>query len=918
MRRLRPRTLALCLALADPAAALADTLGPAPGNALNPAPVNPVTAGRWMDEEGLGTRIPAARTPTGQLYNVPLDPGSEDEEKRRAGPWRLWGFIEGGAIAVQGDENAALFRNYKDVRDGAYLNLFTLAGERPETARYFEATGGGVGMRDAFYRIQAGRYNDWKVTAFYEGAPQTLTTTYRSIWNGVGTGNLALNAGTPGGGATAAATQTALLQALSTVESSELEIVRRKAGVRVDKKLSESWLAFASFTSEHKEGARPLGAVFGGGGGGGNLEIAEPIDYRTHELLAGVRFSDAASSFNLAASASFFRNDIDTLAFQNPLFITLNGSSGLRPNSFTQGRFDLVPDNEHYHLKGEYSRALPDFFRGSFTASVALGSMRQNDRLVAPTDFSLAGGTVTAGGASLANAWNTPAALSQESANARIDTRLVDLGLSARPAKLLDVKAKLRWYETDNSTQYVSCNPLTGQFGRILNDGSGLSLAGANTTAGANPAGTSANAYNAAMCDLAAARGLNLVPATGNVAIARVPNDHRQVVASLMGDYRLGRATSVNATVEREAIRRELRERDETREDKLKLAFVERGAIDGTLRLSYEHARRGGSAYRENPYEPWYSASLGPAPATNGVATQSWFKAIGGFRSFDLADRKQDTLGARVNYAFLPTLDGAMSLQLKDADYLASLGRSGRQRSRTLTFDLTYQAGSAGELYAFYSYQGATGNQAGVTPNSCLIGATYYFYSDGQVINATTGAAPPATPPGATLVATQAVTGGNWQEACGAATATSPLFPDSRGWSSASRDRNDGVGFGFKYDFGRARLDASFTRTLGRTRLGYTYTPAALGLSAAQAALAGDGFSDIFFAQNIAMASVVVPISKTFSARLLVRHESGRVRDWHYEGLAQTPMPTNNSLYLDSGPQDYRATLVGLLLQVRI
>src|SRR6478735_2116472 len=90
----------------------ADTIGPAPGNALNPAPINPTTAGRWMDEEGLGTRIPAARTPTGQLYNIPLDPGPEPE-KRDPTAWLTTGFIEFGGLSVSGDDRAAGFLNYK-------------------------------------------------------------------------------------------------------------------------------------------------------------------------------------------------------------------------------------------------------------------------------------------------------------------------------------------------------------------------------------------------------------------------------------------------------------------------------------------------------------------------------------------------------------------------------------------------------------------------------------------------------------------------------------------------------------------------------------------------------------------------------------------------------------------------------------
>jgi hypothetical protein len=52
--------------------------------------------------------------------------------------------------------------------------------------------------------------------------------------------------------------------------------------------------------------------------------------------------------------------------------------------------------------------------------------------------------------------------------------------------------------------------------------------------------------------------------------------------------------------------------------------------------------------------------------------------------------------------------------------------------------------------------------------------------------------------------------------------------------------------------------------------------------------------------------------------RLLLRYESGKIRDWHYDGVAANPMPANNALYLDGGPQDYRTTTFGLLFQVRI
>ena len=64
-------------------------------------------------------------------------------------------------------------------------------------------------------------------------------------------------------------------------------------------------------------------------------------------------------------------------------------------------------------------------------------------------------------------------------------------------------------------------------------------------------------------------------------------------------------------------------------------------------------------------------------------------------------------------------------------------------------------------------------------------------------------------------------------------------------------------------------------------------------------------------------ASVAIPIRKHVSLNFLGRYESGRIRDWHYDGVAANPMPANNAVYLDAGPQEYyRAKLIGVLIRV--
>ena len=64
------------------------------------------------------------------------------------------------------------------------------------------------------------------------------------------------------------------------------------------------------------------------------------------------------------------------------------------------------------------------------------------------------------------------------------------------PAQALAVKGKVRYFDTDNSTEFLACNPLTGQWGRLLNNGSGGSFVTPNLTVGNNPAGTLNTGYN--------------------------------------------------------------------------------------------------------------------------------------------------------------------------------------------------------------------------------------------------------------------------------------------------------------------------------------------------------------------------------------------------------------------------------------
>lgn len=842
------------------------------------------------------------RSPIGLLY--PRAPVAAEKPTKTDGGWEYRGSVELGGLVDGGDASNVFFTRYRNVDSGFHLRYFGIEAERRDSASFVEAVGGAVARDDQFYSLTFGRYNDWKFKAYYNETPTVFTTNYRSLWSGVGTDTLTLNGLTPGGSATAAQSQTNIRNALAATPASELGITRKKGGLRFDMGLGDEWKLYAAYTNERREGSRPYGMVFGGGGGGGNIEIPESIDNTTHEIFAGLRYADPVQSFNVELSASLYRNGMSTYTVENPLTISTNTLTPSSPNLFTFARFDADPDNDYYRVKAEYARALPDLLNGRLTATFTAARMKNNDALIAPTTLPLTGLSATltptgSGSVSAANVWNTTAALSKQSADAEIDTALANVALTLNPLASLSLKGYYRYYSVDNSTEYTTCNPLTGQWGRLLNDGSGGSF-------------VSNAAFLAAKCDLAAVQALNLVPSAGNVNIKSVPFGYTRSNYGLQADWRISPRSNGTLLLEREDYKPDHRERESTWEDRIKVGYTNRALGDVTLLASYEYDRKRGSTYIVDPYEHFLSASMGPLPTANTSVT-SWFHNVDTLQKFDLADRDQNIVNARLNWAAAPALDLGVTFQYKDASYPSSTyGRTGTADQTSVNLDVNYQPAAEWGVYGFYTWQNAKMGQLGLQPNACTIGTTYYFYSSGAIN--TTGT-PPA---GTTLVATTAVSAANWQSVCGTASATSPLYPTSRSWSNEQKSTNQTVGIGGRYDFPKARVDASYLYVNGRTSTSYTYNAAALGLTAptANVAVIGSGMPDLTFVQHIVRTSLFVPVMKNVAARLYAEYEDGRVSDWHYDGVAQNPVPATNAAYLDYGPQNYHAYLVGIYVQV--
>ena len=933
------------------------------GNALNPPGRSAVP--RPMAGDGFDT---VRHSPTGQLYGLPFDNAASGTSKTEGG-WEYSGGVDIGVLGGDAGNKNTLFRKYKDLRNGIYLDYFEVEADKNDSAAYMQAFGGGTGQNDQFYGFQYGHYNDWKMKLFYNETSHVFTDTWKSLYSGEGSGNLttglampsAVKTGNPtvGTGACSAiapcwsyggktySNATALLaingttgtpnattgaitagtpqsnmalaisNKLATMPESELSLVRKKGGARLDKTLTDNWKGYASYSLEQRTGARP----FAMNEGNISTEIAEPIDYATHEMLAGLQYADALTQANLRASLSLFRNNISTLNVQYPLL-----NSPLLFGTIQTATYDLYPDNNALNLKGEFARSLPNFFNGRFNATLAWGTSQQNDNLLAPISaaqnaqlaaagITTFGGTSTnvgyAAGTSLVSNWNTTAALSQQTAKQRIDTALLDLGLAVKPIDDLSMKGSFRYYDTANQGGYTAYNPLTGQFGRGVADGN--SLTGLDAVVGLKPGatpGTPGSCYvppgypAVAGCTFGLA---GAVTSGSNTPVFGQARSTKQMNYGLTGDYDLSRTSSVNAALEREEFNRNFRERDKTWEDKLKLGYVNRGLGDATLRTSFETDRKRGGDYNYRTFADLGTGLPGLDMQTQiaMAGTQGYAAIVAGlfnrysyyFRKYDQADRDQNIFNARLNYQAREDLDLGVTLQMKDINYPDSFYGVEKDKQNSLSLELNYQPSSGKNLYAFYSYQqgqksmNLNSGVASLVNTACTAAnlALYGYSACSDNINGSNGGR-----------------------------------PLSSAWTSNTDDHNDVLGFGFQSAISNMQFGIDYTYSSSTTKISYDYGSTALSnvaaTQAAAALIAGSALPNMTFVQQTLNFNLLIPINKKLSVRLFDRCEVGQVKDWHYDNVITGAVGAYDSgtLLLDVGAQNYHANVIGVFIQYKL
>jgi len=352
------------------------------------------------------------------------------------------------------ERDSSKFNEYRDLQDGATGEVDLRYKE--ESGYFIDLKAKEIGLDDQNTSLKVGKYGKYQVEFVYDELPHRFAYDAKSLYAGAGSGDLRLNSSLrsdlAGVGGDEAERATILKNAFSdSAHEIDLELMRKTGKVNFDVMAFDPFSLRLELSREDREGTRPY---FGTFGLHSTVEIPQPIDYETSEIRLIAEYAKNPLYLNASYYFSDFKNNIDTLRWDNPNRTTDSTSSDAYrafPNGAKEGLIDLVPDNSYHQVSvsGSYND-LP--LKSRFSANASWGWMEQDDNFVAYTT-----NTAIVPGAANDPPFDAsdPANLPKKSPDAKVDTTLYNALFTSRPLDFMNFKARYRFYEYDNKTAQI-------------------------------------------------------------------------------------------------------------------------------------------------------------------------------------------------------------------------------------------------------------------------------------------------------------------------------------------------------------------------------------------------------------------------------------------------------------------------------
>jgi Putative outer membrane beta-barrel porin, MtrB/PioB len=688
------------------------------GNVLDPTGGQ---ASERCDEDGTSWLSPVEhRSPTGNLYDCPWEPPLV----RALGDWEHYGVLELGYVNT-GNDRFASYNRYSDWKKNQAVGSLDLHFERPSDGTYAEVRGSRINDDDQYYQAVYGQAGAFKVQAFIRDMPNILSTDAKPIWNGVGSNNLTLPRSLTPGESTSA--QVAAVSAATPVQT--LGVNRKKEGLDLSTYLTPHWTAYLDVTHERRGGDRPYGGSFGedwpgaNGGTGAILETVQPIDDATINLNTGARYVGGLWRADFGYSGSYYRDEYTSYSFQQPFFIPSGAAAGQIGPPLTVGQMSTPPNNDYHNLHGTLTRLTPMNGEVSFTVSEVL--MTQRDTLIPPTNCQgyLGYGTPSPGSTQLGpqnigpqnpalipcSQWNTPAALSQSSADVNMHNTLAQMTLVLRPRSDLDVNGGLKFYRQDYLNDYLSFNPSNGNYGYIAENGAWLHEYG----------------YPLAFLSSTFPPNATALP-NDRVLPYQLSMDKTTVYGG--ATWKISERDRLGLVYTYDDYRPSSRERDHVDDNTIKLTWVDKTLKWLTFRANYTFLLQTGSLYSNDVYDYAFLAAV-PGFSQAYPNYQVPPDSVSQLRVYDIANRSENKVDLMATIAPRDDLTISASFRGDWNTYPAQLGRQG-YNTHAATISTDWVPAADDSFSAYIGYDDSTLHQSAVasTENSPCANLGCPFY----------------------------------------------------------------------------------------------------------------------------------------------------------------------------------------------
>ena len=526
-------------------------------------------------------------------------------------PVEFTGSVTTGTQQVDNAANSSKLTEYRDIRDQVYVPRLALTMRDPRTGLFFSFTGTDVSRRDQMLLVDAGKPGAWRLTAGWNEVPHNFSNKAVTPYTQRAPGLFEVPATIP---ITFKKLATGAADAPGVLASDDLIVAYQSrylmpiplAMQTNTGRFSAEWFDAEALSLSVAYDRRTKYGSKGTYGPIGdrpprtlNIELAEPVDYRTNELTFAAEHDGGTYQLRGEYLFSDFANDIDTLQWQN-VFTTASPGATFDVwdrSVSTYGVRPLPPDNRYHNMMASFGTDLP--FDSRLIATAAYGRLEQNETLL-PYSYNV----------------NVLAVrdLPRPTADARIDTTSLTADYVISPVPRLSIRAFFRHYDLDNQTA-------SSRWQYITQDTSNLN-------------GTSSYVNKRVNVPYAWDR-----QNTGAEATFRMPS---------RSHLTLGYEHENVGRVHREA---------ETSEDIVRAAWRTRALRWTSVELRYRYGSRDGGLYHYDVTREgyWYA----PSDANDFNNPQFTFDNHPDMRRYDVSDRQRQQFDARVNLT--PRADVAVS-----------------------------------------------------------------------------------------------------------------------------------------------------------------------------------------------------------------------------------------------------------------